>query len=153
MAKTRKRQRNHPFPRSPSDSASKTAPRTIWIGSGAIGRYIVVTSAVQDLVQLFFWTAGSGPRRSLRPCRRLPVGLLLLPAWAATVDDTCMAYRPDVSGHRDDEICHEVVLVVVAHFTAASWSCRLLQRLPHELASVASSRSHSSPCSWDVPIN
>ena len=60
MAKTRKRQRNHPFPRSPSDSASKTAPSTIWIGSGAIGRYIVVTSAVQDLVQLFLWTAGSG---------------------------------------------------------------------------------------------
>ena len=47
----------------------------------------------------------------------MPIGLLLLPAWAATVDDACMADRTEISGHPDAEIRHGLVLDVLAHCT------------------------------------
>ena len=62
----------------------------------------------------FSWTV---LRRRLRPCRREPIGLLLLPAWAATVADVWMADRHNITGQPDDEILHELVLVVLQHCT------------------------------------
>ena len=53
-----------------------------------------------DIGQLFFRRV----RRPLRPRRRVPVGLLLLPAWVTTTGDACMAIRPEASSHSDDEI-------------------------------------------------
>ena len=47
----------------------------------------------------------------------MPIGLLLLLAWAAIVDDAYMTDQPEASGHPDDEIRHGLVLDVLAHFT------------------------------------
>ena len=47
----------------------------------------------------------------------MPIGLLLLLAWAAIVDDAYMTDQPEVSGHPDDDIRHGLVLDVLAHFT------------------------------------
>ena len=52
-----------------------------------------------------------------RPCRRVPIGLLLLPAWAATIADVWMADRHNITGQPDDEILHELVLVVLEQCT------------------------------------
>ena len=57
----------------------------------------------------------SEPR--LAKTRREPIGLLLLPAWAATVADVWMADRHNITGQPDDEILHELVLVVLEHCT------------------------------------
>jgi hypothetical protein len=113
MRITQKRRRDHPFSRSPSDSTSKTGSRTALDGFRVIrpfhNRYIEVTTWLQLSVD--------GVRRPLRPCRRVPIGLLLLPAWAATVADVCMSDRHETTGQRDDEILHELVLVALVHFT------------------------------------
>ena len=113
MSITQKRQRDHLFSRSPSDSTSKTGSRTVWTGSGSPDRFITVTYKLR-LGSNF---SVEGLRRPRRPCRRVPIGLLLLPTWAATVDDACMANRSEVRGHLDDEIRHRFVLVVLAHCT------------------------------------
>ena len=55
-------------------------------------RYIWLSS-VTDKQQLFL----GGLRRPLRPWRRVPVGLLLLAAWVATIGDACMVVRPEAS--------------------------------------------------------
>ena len=55
-----------------------------------------------------------GFRWLLSPCRRMAIGLLLLPASVTTTLDTSMADRPKTSSHSDDEICDEFVLDVLA---------------------------------------
>lgn len=113
MARMAVRRRIGSIPSPPPDSTLKTGSRTIWAGLGSTDRYIAVT---------YKFRLGSnfpldGLRRPRRPCRRVPVGLLLLPAWAATVGDACMADRPEANGYPDDEIRHELVLVMLAHIT------------------------------------
>ena len=154
MRITQKRRRDHPLSRSPSVSTSKTGSRAVWMVSGSSDRFITVT----EKLRLGSNFSVDGLRRPLSPCRRVPIGLLLLPEWAATDADACMPDRYKVTGQPDDEILHELVLVVLAHFTidvtllqAAARACECGFRTK-PLKSLLAGRSNRSPdsraCLW-----